>query len=58
MQRAAGGRARLPSIAVPSRFEARFKPLDHGAAEAERVLGWSPPVAFDEALRRTFGRPG
>jgi UDP-glucose 4-epimerase len=57
MQRATGGRARLPSIAVPARFEARFKPLRHSAAELERVLGWRPPVPFDEALRRTFGDP-
>jgi nucleoside-diphosphate-sugar epimerase len=47
-----GERRRLPSILVPKRFEARFKPVQHASA-AERVLGWHPPVPFDEALRRT-----
>lgn len=55
MQRATGGHARLPSIAVPCRFEARFKPLGHGAEEVGRVLGWSPPVPLAEALERTYG---
>jgi UDP-glucose 4-epimerase len=55
MQTATGGHARLPSIAVPSRFEARFKPLRHGADEVQRTLGWSPPVGMAEALRRTYG---
>jgi nucleoside-diphosphate-sugar epimerase len=36
----AGGR--LPSIFVPTRFEARFKPLDHTAALARETLGWTP----------------
>jgi hypothetical protein len=55
MQLAAGGTARLPSIAVPCRFEARFKPLDHGAGMVASELGWSAPVRLEEALARTFG---
>lgn len=47
---------RLPSVLVPARFEARFKPLRHSSAEARRVLGWQPRVGFEEALRRS--RPG
>jgi UDP-glucose 4-epimerase len=58
MQRLTRGRARLPSIAVPARFEARFKPLAHSAEEARRVLGWTPAVPVEEALRRTFGTAG
>jgi UDP-glucose 4-epimerase len=54
VQRAAGGRARLPGMTVPCRFEARFKPVRHSANDLERLLGWRPPVPFDEALRRTF----
>ena len=36
----AGGR--LPSLFVPTRFQARFKPLEHSATEAREALGWSP----------------
>ena len=49
-----GERRRLPSILVPTRFEARFKPIRH-ASDAERVLGWHAPIPFDEALRRARG---
>jgi nucleoside-diphosphate-sugar epimerase len=50
-----GKRLRLPSIFVPRRFEARFKPVRAGGEEARRVLGWRPPLSYDEALRRTRG---
>jgi UDP-glucose 4-epimerase len=46
---------RLPSVLVPRRFEARFRPLRHTADAAGRVLGWEPRVEFDEALRRSRG---
>jgi nucleoside-diphosphate-sugar epimerase len=36
----AGGR--LPSLFVPTRFVARFKPLEHSATKAREALGWSP----------------
>jgi UDP-glucose 4-epimerase len=49
-----GSRVRLPSIFVPRRFEARFKPVRSRPAELERVLGWRPPLSYDEALRRTI----
>jgi UDP-glucose 4-epimerase len=47
-----GPRLRLPSIFVPRRFEARFKPVRTSHAELERVLGWRPPLSYEEALRR------
>jgi UDP-glucose 4-epimerase len=47
-----GPRLRVPSIFVPRRFEARFKPLRASGAQARRVLGWTPPVPYEEALRR------
>jgi UDP-glucose 4-epimerase len=47
-----GERMKVPSIFVPRRFEARFKPVRAGGAEARRVLSWRPPLAYEEALRR------
>ena len=54
-RRVLGPDARLPSVLVDRRFEARFKPLRHSAAKAESVLGWRPAVGFEEAVRRTVG---
>lgn len=53
-RQAFGERRRLPSIFVPVRFEARFSPARH-SSDAARVLGWRPPLPFEEALRRTYG---
>jgi nucleoside-diphosphate-sugar epimerase len=47
-----GPGGRLPSLLVPRRFEARFKPLRHSSASARAVLGWRPAVDYDEAVRR------
>ena len=47
-----GERMKVPSIFVPRRFEARFKPVRASGAEARRVLGWQPPLSYEEALRR------
>jgi nucleoside-diphosphate-sugar epimerase len=47
-----GPRLRLPSLFVPRRFEARFKPVRTSHAELERVLGWRAPLSYEEALRR------
>jgi nucleoside-diphosphate-sugar epimerase len=49
------GQGNLPSILVPARFAARFKPLDYSNAKAREVLGWAPRYSFDEALDRTYG---
>jgi 2-alkyl-3-oxoalkanoate reductase len=34
---------RLPSLFVPARFVARFKPLRHSNGKLQRQLGWLPP---------------
>jgi nucleoside-diphosphate-sugar epimerase len=47
-----GPRLRLPSVFVPLRFEARFKPVHTSPDARRRVLGWRPPVPYEEALRR------
>jgi nucleoside-diphosphate-sugar epimerase len=52
-RRAFGPNAQLPSILRPERFEARFKPVRFSTEKLERVLRWTPPIDFDEAVRRT-----
>ncbi len=51
------GKGKLPSILVPCRFEARFKPLRFDNKKLREVLGWAPPLGPDERLRRTYGPP-
>ena len=49
------GKGKLPSILVPCRFEARFKPLRFTNRKAREVLGWTPPLDQAERFRRTYG---
>lgn len=48
------GKGKLPSLLVPCRFEARFKPLRFSNQKAREVLGWQPPLGYRECLRRTY----
>lgn len=49
------GKARLPSIFVPCRQHARFKPLRYPNAVLRNVLGWSPKYTLEQALERCYG---
>ena len=49
------GKGKLPSLLVPCRFEARFKPLRYSNRRAREGLGWAPRLDYDACLRRTFG---
>ena len=51
------GKGKLPSLFVPCRFEARFKPLRFPNDKLRTVLGWRPPLDWDESLRRTYEAP-
>ena len=51
------GKGKLPSLLVPCRFEARFKPLGFDNRKLREVLGWAPPLGPAERLRRTYGPP-
>jgi 2-alkyl-3-oxoalkanoate reductase len=46
---------RVPSVLLPGAFQGRFRPVRADAGEARKALGWSPPWAYEEALRRSFG---
>jgi UDP-glucose 4-epimerase len=49
------GRGRMPSVLIPARYVARFKPLRFSTAQLAEVLGWRPPYDFRTALERTYG---
>ena len=51
------GKGKLPSLFVPCRFEARFKPLRFPNDKLRSVLGWTPRLSFEECLRRTYDAP-
>lgn len=46
---------KLPGLLIPYRFEARLKPLRYTNRRAQEVLGWRPPLSFQQCLARTFG---
>ena len=48
------GKGKLPSLLVPRRFEARFKPLRYSNLEARRRLGWQPAQSYEECLPRSY----
>jgi UDP-glucose 4-epimerase len=50
------GKGKLPSLLVPCRFEARFKPLRY-TSRVREVLGWTPPFDYPECLQRRESCP-
>ena len=50
-----GPRGKLPSIFCAPKFEAQFKPLRFSNRKLRNVLGWQPPLRFDECVARTYG---
>jgi len=53
-RRVFGRPGHLPSIFVPARFVARFKPLDYSDAKLRALAGWAPRYTIAEALDRTY----
>jgi nucleoside-diphosphate-sugar epimerase len=51
------GKGKLPSLLVPCRFEARFKPLRFSNRKVRETLGWQPPLGFADCLRLTYEGP-
>jgi len=48
------GKGKLPSLFVPCRFKARFKPLRYSNELVRAVLNWSPTINFDQAVAATW----
>ena len=51
------GKAKLPGLLIPCRFQARFKPVRFSTRKLQEVLGWHPPLVFAHCLERTYGGP-
>lgn len=47
-------RGRLPSVLVPARYLARFRPLRFSSAALEEQIGWRPPYDLGTALEMTY----
>ena len=49
-----GQRQVLPSILMPRRYEARFRPVST-STRLKTVLGWQPPYSLEDCIAHTFG---
>ena len=45
---------KVPGILVPRRFESRFKPLHFENRKLRATLGWTPPLNYQQSLKRTY----
>ena len=52
--RLTGGRVGPPMVLTPYVMDPQWRRWSYDVSKPARVLGWSPPVAPEEALRRTF----
>ncbi|TVQ43079.1 MAG: NAD-dependent epimerase/dehydratase family protein [Gloeocapsa sp. DLM2.Bin57] len=48
------GKAKIPGILIPSRLNARFKPLNYSNQKAKQVLNWQPSYSLEEALAKIY----
>lgn len=49
-----GEKGKLPSLLVPRRFEAQFKPVRFSTRKLKDKLAWTPPLDFDRCLDLTY----
>lgn len=50
-----GKKGKLPSLIVPRRYELQFKPLRFSNRKLIGLIGWAPPLSFEECLSETYG---
>ncbi len=51
------GKGKLPSLLVPIRFEARFKPLRYPNQLVRQLLNWTPPLDMPQRIAQTWPPP-
>lgn len=49
-----GKRGKLPSLLVPRRFEAQFKPIRFSTRKLRKTLAWRPLLSFRDCLASTY----
>jgi 2-alkyl-3-oxoalkanoate reductase len=49
------GRVSPPALLRPYVITPTMRPFEFAPSAATRVMGWTPPVGFEEAMARTFG---
>jgi nucleoside-diphosphate-sugar epimerase len=50
-----GKKGKLPSLLMPRRFEAQFKPIRFSTRKLNQILAWDPPLNFSQSLSATYG---
>ena len=50
-----GRKGKLPSLLVPRRFEAQFKPVRFSNQKLAEKLGWTAPLTFGQSANETYG---
>jgi len=50
-----GKKGKLPSLLMPRRFEAQFKPVRFSNRKLAEKLGWAPPQTFDQGANEAYG---
>ena len=53
-QKLLGGKAKLPGVLIPSRLDARFKPLNYSNQKLKACLSWEPRYALKDAIARSL----
>jgi UDP-glucose 4-epimerase len=49
-----GKNGKLPSLLMPRRYEAQFKPVRFSTNRLRQVLKWTPPLSFEECLAKSY----
>jgi nucleoside-diphosphate-sugar epimerase len=57
-RRVCQGKIKLPGLLIPSRLQARFKPVRFSTLKLRDRLGWQPPFNFIQCLQRSSEVPG
>jgi UDP-glucose 4-epimerase len=50
-----GDKGKLPSLLIPRRFESQFKPIRFSNRKLKEILGWQPPMNFNQCVSLTYG---
>jgi UDP-glucose 4-epimerase len=49
-----GPKGKLPSLLTPRPYEWQFKPIRFSNRKLRELLGWSPPLTFEQSVKMTY----